>query len=99
MKIIHFVSTAGSEEYMVSAKEIKTIKVADTTSVICYITSLDPAVAALSNVKLTVTSGKSDEVALKIAQIIAKETDDVTTIVASGTGFSDVTTITWTDGV
>ena len=98
MKMMHFVDTAGSDEHIVPATEIKTIKVLDATSVLCYITSMDPAVAALSSVDLTVTSGKSDEVALKIAQIIAQGDNDVTTIVASGTGFADVSTVAWTDG-
>ena len=98
MKMMHFVDTAGSDEHIVPATEIKTIKVLDATSVLCYITSMDPAVAALSSVDLTVTSGKSDEVALKIARIIAQGDNDVTTIVASGTGFADVSTVAWTDG-
>ena len=98
MKMMHFVDTAGSDEHIVPATEIKTIKVLDNASVLCYITSMDPAVAALSSVDLTVTSGKSDEVALKIAQIIAQGDNDVTTIVASGTGFADVSTVAWTDG-
>jgi len=98
MKMMHFVDTAGSDEHIVPATEIKTIKVLDAASVLCYITSLDPAVAALSSVDLTVTSGRADEVALKIAQIVAAGDHDVTTIVAGGTGFTDVTTVAWTDG-
>ena len=98
MKMMHFVDTAGSDEHIVPATEIKTIKVLDATSVLCYITSMDPAVAALSSVDLTVTSGKSDEVALNIARIIAQGDNDETTIVATGTGFADVSTVAWTDG-
>ena len=98
MKMMHFVDTAGSDEHIVPATEIKTIKVLDATSVLVYITSMDPAVAALSSVDLTVTSGQSDEVALKIARIIAQGDNDVTTIVATGTGFADVSTVAWTDG-
>ena len=98
MKMMHFVDTAGSDEHIVPATEIKTIKVLDAASVLCYITSMDPAVAALSSVDLTVTSGKSDEVALRIAQHIAQGDNNVTTIVASGTGFEEVSTVAWTDG-
>ena len=98
MKMMHFVDTAGSDEHIVPATEIKTIKVLDATSVLCYITSMDPAVAALSSVDLTVTSGQADEVALKIARIIAQGDNDVTTIVATGTGFADVSAVAWTDG-
>ena len=95
---MHFVDTAGSDEHIVPVSEIKTIKVLDAASVLLFITSFDPAVAALSNVDLTVTSGQADEVALKIARIIAQEDNDVTTIVAGGSGFADVTTVAWTDG-
>jgi len=98
MKLMHFVDTAGSDEHIVPVSEIKTIKVLDAASVLLFITSFDPAVAALSNVDLTVTSGQADEVALKIARIIAQEDNDVTTIVAGGSGFADVTTVAWTDG-
>jgi hypothetical protein len=98
MKIMHFVDAAGTDEHLVPISEIKTIKVADATSVIIYIESFDPAVAAYGNVDLTVTSGKSDEVALKIARIMAQEDNNVTTIVAGGSGFSDVSAVAWTDG-
>ena len=98
MKMMHFVDTAGSDEHIVPATEIKTIKVLDAASVLCYITSMDPAVAALSSVDLTVTAGQADEVALKIAQIIAQGDNDVTTIVAAGTGFEVVSAVAWTDG-
>ena len=98
MKMMHFVDTAGSDEHIVPISEIKTIKVLDNASVLVYITSFDPAVAALSNVDLTVTTGQADEVALKIARIVAQEDNDVTTIVAGGTGFADVSAVAWTDG-
>ena len=98
MKMIHLVDTAGTDEHIVPATEVKTIKVLDATSVLLYITSLDPAVAALSNADLTVTSGQADEIALKIARIIAQEDNDVTTIVAGGEGFEDVSSIAFTDG-
>ena len=55
-KMIHFVDAAGTDEHFIPASEIYTIKVADATSVICYVTSLDPAVAAFGNVDLTVKS-------------------------------------------
>ena len=98
MKMMHFVDSAGSDEHIVPAVEIKTIKVLDNASVLLFITSFDPAVAALSNVDLTVTTGQADEVALKIARIIAQGDNDVTTIVAGGAGFADVTAVAWTDG-
>ena len=98
MKMFHFVDAAGTDEHYVPVSEIKTIKVADNTSVIIYIVSFDPAVAAYGNVDLTCSTGKSDEVASKIAQIIAQGDHDVTKIIAGGAGFEDVTTVAWTDG-
>ena len=98
MKMIHFVDAAGTDEHYVPVSEIKTIKVADNTSVIIYIVSFDPAVAAYGNVDLTCSTGKSDEVASKLAQIMAQGDHDVTKIIAGGTGFEDVTAVAWTDG-
>ena len=57
-----------------------------------------PAVAAYGNVDLTCTAGKSDEVASRIAQIIAQGDHDVTKVIAGGVGFEDVSTVAWTDG-
>ncbi len=98
MKLMHFVDAAGTDEHIIPASEIKNIKVLDNASVLVFFTSFDPAVAALSNVDLTVTATKADEVALKIARIVAQEDNDVTTIVAGGEGFADVTAIAVTDG-
>ena len=49
-KMIHFVDAAGTDEHILDIKDVRVIKVADATSVICYVTSLDPAVAAFGNV-------------------------------------------------
>jgi hypothetical protein len=101
MKMFHFVDAAGTDEHIVPITEIKTIKVADATSVIIYITSLDPAVAAYGNVDLTVTSGKSDEVALRLAEYMSSTSiggANTLTIKASTTPFSEVSTVAWTDG-
>ena len=101
MKMFHFVDAAGTDEHIVPITEVKTIKVADATSVIIYITSLDPAVAAYGNVDLTVTSGKSDEVALRLAEYMSATSiggANTLTIKASTTPFSEVSTVAWTDG-
>ena len=98
MKMFHFVDAAGTDEHIVPISEIKTIKVADAPSVIIYITSFDPAVAAYGNVDLTCATGKSDEVASRLAQVIAQGDHDVTKVIAGGTGFEDVSTVAWTDG-
>ena len=101
MKMFHFVDAAGTDEHIVPITEVKTIKVADATSVIIYITSLDPAVAAYGNVDLTVTSGKSDEVALRLAEYMSATSTggaNTLTVKASTTPFTEVSTVAWTDG-
>ena len=101
MKMFHFVDAAGTDEHIVPISEIKTIKVADATSVIIYITSFDPAVAAYGNVDLTVTSGKSDEVALRLAEYMSSTSiggANTLTIKAGTAPFSEVSAVVWTDG-
>ena len=101
MKMFHFVDAAGTDEHIVPITEVKTIKVADATSVIIYITSLDPAVAAYGNVDLTVTSGKSDEVALRLAEYMSATSvggSNTLTIKAATTPFTEISAVAWTDG-
>ena len=101
MKMFHFVDAAGTDEHIVPITEIKTIKVADATSVIIYITSLDPAVAAYGNVDLTVASGKSDEVALRLAEYMSSTSiggANTLTIKAATTPFTEISAVAWTDG-
>jgi hypothetical protein len=101
MKMFHFVDAAGTDEHIVPISEIKTIKVADATSVIIYITSFDPAVAAYGNVDLTVTSGKSDEVALRLAEYMSSTSiggNNTLTIKASTAPFTEISAVAWTDG-
>ena len=100
-KMIHFVDTAGSDENIFHAADIRNIRVGDATSVIVYVTSLDPAVAALGNVDLTVTSGKSDEVALRLAEYMMGSQPggaNVLTVKASTAPFTEISTVAWTDG-
>ena len=100
-KMIHFVDAAGTDEHILDISDVRVIKVADATSVICYVTSLDPAVAALGNVDLTVTSGKSDEVALRLAEYMMGSQPggaNVLTVKASTAPFTEISTVAWTDG-
>jgi hypothetical protein len=100
-KMIHFVDAAGTDEHFIPASEIYTIKVADATSVICYVTSLDPAVAAFGNVDLTVTDGKSDEVALRLAEYMVGTQPggaNVLTVKADTAPFTEISAVAWTDG-
>ena len=99
--MFHFVDAAGTDEHIVPITEIKTIKVADATSVIIYITSFDPAVAAYGNVDLTCTSGKSDEVALRLAEYMSSTSvggSNTLTVKADTSPFTEVSAVAWTDG-
>ena len=101
MKMFHFVDAAGTDEHIVPISEIKTSKVADATSVNIYITSFDPAVAAYGNVDLTVTSGTSDEVALRLAEYMMGTQPggaNVLTVKASTAPFTEISAVAWTDG-
>ena len=100
-KMIHFVDAAGTDEHFIPASEIYTIKVADATSVICYVTSLDPAVAAFGNVDLTCDTGKSDEVALRLAEYMMGSQPggaNVLTVKAATAPFTEISAVAWTDG-
>jgi len=66
MKILHFVDTAGSDETFVKAENFLKVRVEDATSVICHFANAGEF--APDQVDITVTSGKSDEVALRIAE-------------------------------
>ena len=66
MKILHFVDTAGSDETFVKAENFIKVRVEDATSVVCHFQNAGEL--APDQVDITVTSGKSDEVALRIAE-------------------------------
>ena len=102
MRILHFVDAAGTDETFVPASAITMIQVTDNASVIVGFKSADPAVTANDQVDLTCTAGKSDEVALFLAQCMDAGNvghGNVVTVKASGTNaFSDITTVAYTAG-
>ena len=66
MKILHFVDTAGSDENFFKASAFCKVSVTNNTSVICSFQNAGEL--APDQIDITVTSGKSDEVALRIAE-------------------------------
>tara|TARA_Y100001938_G_C7960442_1_gene364037 strand:+ start:516 stop:818 length:303 start_codon:yes stop_codon:yes gene_type:complete len=66
MKVLHFVDTAGSDESFFKASNFAKIRVENATSVLCHF--LNAGELAPDQIDITVTSGKSDEVALKMAE-------------------------------
>mgnify|MGYP003144409331 CR=1 FL=1 len=98
MKLLHFVDAAGTDELFIAANAVTMIQVTDNASVIVGFKSADPAVTANDQVDLTCTAGKSDEVALRLAQEIAQGNHDVLKVIASTAPFADVTTVAYTAG-
>ena len=68
MKILHFVDAAGSDESFFPAADCILIRVASTSSVVLSFAAKGDVSSDL--ITLTTTIGKSDEVALKMAEYI-----------------------------
>ena len=68
MKILHFVDAAGSDETFLPAADCISIRVASTSSVVLAFAPKGDVSSDL--ITLTTTVGKSDEVALKMAEYI-----------------------------
>tara|TARA_R100001509_G_scaffold13446_1_gene6938 strand:+ start:218 stop:517 length:300 start_codon:yes stop_codon:yes gene_type:complete len=98
MKLLHFVDAAGTDETFIPASAVTMIQVTDNASVIVGFKSADPAVTANDQVDLTCTAGKSDEVALRLAQEIAQGNHDVLKVIASTAPFADVSAVAYTAG-
>ena len=99
MKILHFVDTAGSDETFVKAENFIKVRVEDATSVICHFQNAGEL--APDQVDITVTSGKSDEVALRLAEYMTGTQPggaNVLTVKASTAPFTEISTVAWTDG-
>ena len=68
MKVLHFVDAAGTDENFLLAENFIKISVTDNASVICHFKNAGEL--APDQVDITVTAGKSDEVALAMAEYI-----------------------------
>tara|TARA_Y100000015_G_C2313374_1_gene53224 strand:+ start:141 stop:446 length:306 start_codon:yes stop_codon:yes gene_type:complete len=100
MKILHFVDTAGSDENFFPAKNCVQIKVASTSSVVVQFNNGDSDISS-ELVTLTCTTGKSDEVALRLAQEIGAgqvQYGGVLKVIAATAPFADVNTVAYTAG-
>ena len=98
MKLLHFVDAAGTDEVFVPANTISMIQVTDNASVIISFAGNDPNVTAQDTVDLTCATGKSDEVASRLAQEVAQGNHDVLKVIASTAPFADVTTVAYAAG-
>ena len=97
-KIIHFVDTAGSDEHLIPINEIKAIYVTAATTVIVYFHGIDSfsGGTTLSFATLTIVSGKSDEIAKRIAERMADGRGGVYTVSAASD--TDITLVGFTEG-
>ena len=99
MKLLHFVDTAGSDETFVFAANINQIRVASTSSVV--VSFPHSGDEADNTVTLTTATGKSDEVALRLAQEIGAnqiQYGGVLKVIATTAPFADVTTVAFAAG-
>ena len=97
-KMINFTDTAGSDEHIFHIHDIKSIYVTAATTVIVYVHGIDTysGGTALSYITLTTVSGKSDEVAKRIAERMADGRGGIYTVSAASN--VDITTVAFTEG-
>tara|TARA_Y100000389_G_C17120119_1_gene345031 strand:+ start:69 stop:371 length:303 start_codon:yes stop_codon:yes gene_type:complete len=99
MKMMHFVDTAGSDENFFPAENCNQVSVTAATTVIIRFSNSGDEADHL--VTLTTTSGKSDEVALRLAQEIGAsqiQYGGVLKVIADTAPFADVGTVAYTAG-
>ena len=99
MKMMHFVDTAGSDENFFPAQNCNQIAVTAATTVIIYFKNSGDEADHL--VTLTTTSGKSDEVALRLAEEVGAgqiQYGGVLKCIAATAPFADVSTVAYTAG-
>ncbi len=94
-KIIKFVDTAGSDENLVPVGRLDAIRVTATTTVVCSFINADSGESP-DLYTLTVTDGKSDEIALEMANECANGRGGVFTVSASG--HTDISTVAFDAG-
>tara|TARA_R110002012_G_scaffold314681_1_gene527644 strand:- start:48 stop:350 length:303 start_codon:yes stop_codon:yes gene_type:complete len=69
MKILHFVDAAGTDEHFFRGDRFNMVEVTDNASVICHFENTGDELE--HQIDITVTAGKSDEVALVMAEYMA----------------------------
>jgi len=100
MKMLHFVEAAGTGENFFPAKNLATIKVTAATTVVLQFDNGDSDISS-EIITLTTTSGKSDEVALRLAQEVGAgqiQYGGVLKVIASTAPFAAVSNVVYTAG-
>ena len=99
MKILHFVDTAGSDENFFKASAFCKVSVTNATSVICSFQNAGEL--APDQIDITVTSGKSDETALIMAEYMIEGSvghGGILKFVAGEGRLTDASSIAYTAG-
>jgi hypothetical protein len=94
-KIIKFVDTAGSDENLVPVGRLDAIRVTAATTVVCSFINADSGEGP-DLYTLTVTDGKSDEIALEMANECANGRGGV--FIVSASGHTDISSVAFTAG-
>ena len=99
MKILHFIDTASSDENFFKASAFCKISVTNNTSVICSFQNAGEL--APDQIDITVTSGKSDETALIMAEYMIEGSvghGGILKFVAGEGRLTDASSIAYTAG-
>ena len=99
MKMMHFVDAAGTDENIFPAQNCNQISVTAATTVIIRFSNSGDEADHL--VTLTTTNGKSDEVALRLAEEVGAgqvQYGGVLKVIAATAPFADVSTVAYTAG-
>ena len=100
MKMLHFVEAAGEGENFFPAKSVNQIKVTATDTVKLLFANDDSDISS-EIITLTTTVGKSDEVALRLAQEVGAgqiQYGGVLKIIAATAPFAAVSAVVYTAG-
>ena len=85
----------ANDQHAYSVNDIRAAYIASATSIVFYVTPIDPAVTALSNVTLTVTSGKAQAV---LDEILKGAFKYDTAVFEVSSAHADITTVAFTEG-
>ena len=102
MRMLHFVDAATTDELFISSDKISAMRVSDANTVLVRFQSLeDPTEATGDDVVTLTATGKSEVVALRLAEHMAATNvggPSVLTVKAATAPFVEVSTVAYTVG-
>ena len=99
MKVLHFVDAATTDESFFKASNFIKVRVENNTSVLCHFANAGEF--APDQIDITVTAGKADEVALKMAEFMHAgnvANGGVAKFIAGASPLEDASSIAFTAG-